>query len=151
MSYKAIRDALQTLINSNLTEITNTSYTVHERMPENVLDVQGYSIMVFPNAGRFSGVKSTSQMEEIQTWYVDLYSPNVGTSYRSEQEDRLLDYATSLKTIFTNKRDLDVNGVMGMHLTDVRFSDGDYPINSAATKYHFRLILSIEFNNTRAC
>jgi hypothetical protein len=151
MSYKAIRDALQTLISSNLTAITNTSYTLHNRIPENVLDAQGYSIIVAPNAGRFPGIKSTSQVEENQTWFVDLWSPNAGTGFRATQEDNLLDYATALKTVFTNKRDLDINGVMGMRLTDTRFNDGDYPINSNATKYHFRIILSIEFTNTRDC
>jgi hypothetical protein len=150
MSYKAIRNALQTLVDNNLTAVTGTSKTVHKRIPENILDAQGYSLTIFPDVGTF-GNGDTSQTPEVETWNIDVYSPSVGTSYRSEQEDRILDYASALVAVFTNKRDLDVNGIEGMRLKSVRFNDGDYPINSNSTKYHIRVIVEITYNWVRNC
>jgi hypothetical protein len=150
MGYKAIRDGLQDLIDGNLTAITGTSYKVHERVPENLVDAHGYSIIIMPNGGGFLN-KDTSQYEERQTWNIDLYSPNVGTSYRANQEDRLLDYADAIITIFTNKRTLAVESVTGLEISQVRFADGDYPVNAQSTKYHFRLVVTITYSRARSC
>ena len=148
MGYIVVRDAIQDVINDNLTKITGTSYKVHERTPENLVDAHGYSIIVVPPNGAFSPT-STSQYAENQTWFIDVYSPNAGTSYRSEHEDRLLDYADAIITIFTDRRILTGPGIKGVRLVDNRFNDGDFPINATAVKYHFRLTINVEFSRAR--
>jgi hypothetical protein len=151
MGYKEVRDAINSVIDTNLTAVTNTSYTVHDRIPENITDSQGYSIIIMPDGGSFS-IQSSSQYMETQTWFVDIYSPNAGTSYRSEQEDRLYDYADKLVTIFKNRRVLDsINSVSGIDIASIQFNDGDYPINSQVYKYHFRVTLRVHYSRSRVC
>lgn len=148
MGYKEIRDAIQSQISENLTDVEGTSSTVHERIPENILDAYGYSIIVQPPNSAFS-IRSTSQIPDVQTWTIDVYSPGAGTSYRSEHEDRLLEYAERIVTIFTNIRSFDLAGVMGVKLGTLRFNDGDFPIASNSVKYHFALTLIIEYSRAR--
>ncbi len=148
MGYLEIRDAIQNVINDNLTEIPGTSYKVHERTPENLIDAHGYSIIVVPPDGAFT-LTSTSQYAEKQTWSIDVYSPNAGTSYRSEHEDRLLKYADAIVKIFTDRRILNGDGIKGMLMVFARFNDGDFPVTANAIKYHFRLTITIEFSRAR--
>ena len=148
MGYIEIRDAIQDVIDDNLTKVVKTSYKVHKRTPENVIDAHGYSIIVVPPTGAFSPT-STSQYTEAQTWAIDVYSPNAGTSWRSEHEDRLLAYADAIVTIFTNRRILTGDGIRGVQMVSARFNDGDFPINANAVKYHFRLTIVVEFSRAR--
>lgn len=148
MSYSEVRDAIQSQINDNLTAVTETSFTVHERTPESLNDFEGYSIIVQPPNSSF-GIGSTSQVPEDQVWTIDVYSPNAGTSYRSEHEDRLLEYAERIVTIFTNIRTIVSPGVKGVKLGSLRFNDGAFPINSTAVKYHFQITLTVSYSRAR--
>lgn len=152
MGYKEVRDALQAVISANLVAVTGTSYTLHERAPENLLDAQGYSFKVNPPNSSFSaGPVSTSQVGENQTWTIDIFSPNAGTSYRSEHEDRLLEYAEKLVTVFTNRRIITTDGVQGVRITGGRFNDSDYPVTANSVKYHYELTIVIEYIRARNC
>ena len=148
MGYLEIRDAIQTVIDDNLTKVPKTSYKVHKRTPENLVDAHGYSIIVVPPTGAFS-VTSTSQYSETQTWFIDVYSPGAGTSYRSEHEDRLLKYAEAIVMIFTDRRILIGDGIRGHRMVSARFNDGDFPTTANAVKYHFRLTINVEFSRAR--
>jgi len=150
MGYKEVRDAIQSAIDDNLTAVTETSYTVHERIPETALDAQGYSIVTLPPNSSFK-MTSTRQYIDNQNWFIDVYSPNVGTSWRSEHEDRLLEYADRIVTIFTNKRTLIADGIRGVEIVSAQFNNGDFPINSNAMKYHFRLTIRVEYSRARNC
>lgn len=149
MGYKEVRDAIQTQISNNLTEVDNTSYIVHKRTPESFIDAQGYNIVVTPPNSVF-GKSSTNQCVDTQTWFIDVYSPNAGTSYRSEHEDRLLEYAERIVTLFTDVRTLSLTNVRGIELGTLRFPDADFPVNSNATKYHFQLTLIVTYSRARA-
>lgn len=150
MGYKEVRNAIQTHIENNLTKVSPTSYKVLPRIPEALIDASGFSVVVIPPTSAF-GLFSTTQCTDIQTWTIDVYSPNIGTSYRAEREDQLLEYAERLVTVFTDVRILASPGIVGVKPGTLRFNDGDFPINSNATKYHFALTLIVEYSRARAC
>lgn len=150
---KAIRDRIITIIKNELSALTNDGFSVAEFVPIALSDLYGYTIIVRPNSASVKKT-SSSMLEDTQVWTVSVYSPQVNTNLRNNQEDNILDYGNNLVELLIKKDRLQYNGA---NLTGVKGSQVTgweliAPSEFAGVNhYTFIVSLTIQYSRSHLC
>ena len=149
---KTIRDRIA-LILTEVTAITNTTFTIANRVPKSSQDLYGYVAVIRPSSGVMTK-EAQGYPKDLQTWLVLIYSPQVGTNLRANQEDNILDYGDAVLDVLASKSRLESSGasLTGVKSSAVTNWELVAPDQYAdMNRYVFSITLEIMKNRTTVC